>query len=313
MENTETILVTGATGLIGRRLIPVLLASGKSLVVLSRRPDKAAELGNGIRVVRALDELPSSTVLSGIVHLAGEPVAAKLWSAKRKQELTRSRAELPRQIGEWIAAAQQPPRVWLNASAIGWYGTPADPEQEFTEKDASGHGFAAELCAHIEASAEQALAAQSGSSLPRLVQLRIGLVLAPPIEGGYLASLAKPVKLFVGAVLGDGKQWQSWIHIDDAVRALVRCLDDATLQGPVNLTAPHPERASTLMKELGGALNRPVLFRVPKGLLRMTAGEMADDLLLTSQRVLPHRLLEHNFEFGYPRLKEALGNLLARR
>ena len=312
MENTETILVTGATGLIGRRLIPVLLASGKTLVVLSRRPDKAAELGDGIRVVRTLDELPSSTVLSGIVHLAGEPVAAKLWSSKRKQELIRSRAELPQQVGAWIAAAQQPPRVWLNASAIGWYGTPTDPEQEFTEQDASGHGFAAELCAHIEASAEQVMSEQSSGSPPRLVQLRIGLVLAPPVEGGYLASLAKPVKLFVGTVLGEGKQWQSWIHIDDVVRALVRCLDDANLQGPVNLTSPHPERASTLMHELGDALNRPVPFRIPKGLLRMAAGEMADDLLLTSQRVLPHRLLEQNFEFSYPRLKDALRDLLAR-
>ena len=313
MENTEILLVTGATGLIGKRLIPVLLASGKTLVVLSRRPDKAAELGDGIRVIGNLDELPSSTALSGIVHLAGEPVAAKLWSSKRKQELIRSRAELPRQIGAWISRAQQPPRVWLNASAIGWYGTPSDPEQELTEKDASGHGFAAELCAHIEASAAQALSEQCNSSLPRLVQLRIGLVLAPPVEGGYLASLAKPIKLFVGTVLGDGQQWQSWVHIDDVVRALARCLDDASLQGPVNLTSPYPERASTLMKELGDALNRPVPFRIPKGLLRMVAGEMADDLLLTSQRVLPTRLLEQNFEFSYPRLKDALRDLLARR
>lgn len=312
-ENAGVVLVTGATGLIGSRLVPKLMQAGYQIIVLSRRPEKAALLGDGIRIVRAMEELPESLALDAIVHLAGEPVASKLWSAARKKELKESRVLLPQQIGEWLSAADSPPPVWLSASAVGWYGTPQDPEQEFVESDPAGAGFAAELCGAIEAAAEQANESVPEGSRPRLVQLRIGLVLAPSAEGGFLAKLATPVKMLVGATLGDGKQWQSWIHIDDTVNAIVHCISSPTLSGPVNLTAPEPVRAEEFMRELGAVLRRPVLFRIPASLLRLVAGDMADDLLVVSQRVIPNALVGSGFEFCYPRLPGALTHLLSGR
>jgi len=309
--DTQTVLVTGATGLIGRRLIPKLMKARCQIIVLSRRPEKAAQLGDGIRIVRSLDELPASLALDAIIHLAGEPVAAKLWSAARKTQLKASRTFLLEQIGNWLAAAQAPPPVLLSASAIGWYGTPEDPEQEFVETDPRGAGFAAELCADIEAAAEAAVANLAAEHRPRLVVLRIGLVLAPYAEGGFLAKLAGPVKMFVGATLGNGQQWQSWIHIDDTINAILLCLANNELAGPINLTAPNPVRASEFMRELGAALRRPILFGVPAGVLRLLAADMADDLLLVSQRVRPKILIDAGFEFTHPKLQGALRQLLS--
>ena len=310
---TQRLLITGATGLIGRRLVSELLSQGQQIVVVSRRPEVAAQLGDGIRVVRSMQELPPTLALNGIVHLAGEPVAAKLWSTARKKELTESRALLPQQIGEWLATAESPPAVFLSASAVGWYGTPENPDQEFAESDANGAGFAAELCSVMESASERALESVAEDSRPRLVHLRIGLVLAPYAEGGFLAKLAGPVKRMVGATLGDGTQWQSWIHIDDTVNAICYCLANPSLAGAVNLTAPHPVRANEFMQELGAALKRPVFFRVPAAVLRLIAGDMADDLLLVSQRVQPRALLDAGFEFGYPKLPAALSQLLPAR
>jgi len=309
-KNIQTVLVTGATGLIGRPLVRKLLQTGRQIVVLSRRPEIAAQLGDGIRVVRAMQELPASVSLDAIVHLAGEPVAAKLWSPARKNELRQSRTALPREIGEWLAAAHNPPAVWLSASAVGWYGTPEDPDQEFVETDPAGCGFAGELCEAMEQAAENAVATLATDQRPRLVQLRIGLVLAPYSEGGFLASLARPVKFFVGATLGDGKQWQSWIHIEDTVDAILHCMTNQSLAGPVNLTAPNSVRAEKFMAELGYALRRPVLLKVPVGLLRLVAKDMADDLLVVSQRVTPKVLIDSGFEFRYRQLRAALAQLL---
>lgn len=301
-------LITGATGLIGRRLVPFLTSSGHQIVVLSRRPSVAAQLGDGLRIVGSLDELPKDTPVDVVVHLAGEPVAGKLWTAKRKQYLRSSRAELPAQIGKWIAAANTKPAVWLNASAIGFYGTPQNPDRVFTETDATGEGFAAQLCSHIESSAEAACAV--ADSQTRLVNLRIGLVLARVEEGGYLGKLAMPIKFWLGTILGNGQNWQSWIHITDVVQAIDHCARAPDLVGPVNLTAPNPERAETLMLKLGKVLNRPIFFRMPAFALRWIARDMADDLLLASQRVEPQRLLESGYEFSHPDLSDALLDLL---
>jgi len=215
--------------------------------------------------------------------------------------------------------------VWLGASAIGWYGTPDNIDQEFTEQsfkeqeqeqeqqqNQRRRGFAAELCAHIEACADSACAALRDAPGFRCIHLRVGLVLATPAEGGYLAKLVTPVKWMVGTVLGDGRQWQSWIHIDDAVNSIVHCLEHSSLDGPVNLTAPNPTKAADLMRAIGNQVGRPVLLRMPAGLLRLVAGDMADDLLLASQRVLPSRLLDSGFKFTYPTLSEALKHLLSR-
>jgi len=298
----RSILCTGATGLIGQRLIPAWLAAGHRLTVLSRRPDVARRLGSSIRIITSLDELTHADQIDAIVHLAGEPVAGKRWSSARKQYLVASREALPAAIGRWLARTNQQPEVWLNASAIGFYGVRDNPDEAFSEADPVGTGFAAELCQRIEQSAR----AQAEGI--RLVDLRIGLVLAT--QGGYLAALLPAVKMWCGVVLGSGQQWQSWIHRDDTVRAIDHCLVDTSLVGPVNLVAPEPVRAKPLLQALGRKLGRPVFLHMPAFALRLVFGEMADELLLGSQRVTPNALAESGFEFRYPTLDSALDALL---
>lgn len=308
VQNTEqtgrslSILVTGATGLIGRRLVPAWVQAGHSVTVLTRRPAVAAELATPLKIITTLDQLTDRDLIDGVVHLAGEPIAGGLWSKARKDYLLESRTEFPRAIGAWLARTERKPALWLNASAIGFYGVSRSPDTAFDETAGTGVGFAAQLCRQIEASAaEQATAC-------RLVNMRIGLVLAT--DGGYLGQLLPPVDLFAGVILGDGQQWQSWIHRDDAVRAIDHCLHHPTLSGPVNLVAPEPIRAKPLMRALGRKLARPVMLHVPAFLLRAIAGELADELLLASQKVLPERLLQAGFEFHYEQLDEALESLL---
>lgn len=308
----KRVLLTGATGLIGGRLLPELLTGGCDVTVLLRNPKtqaagiEIAAGGNKVHIISSFAELADNEPINAVIHLAGEPVASKLWSPRRKQELLDSRGSLPRDIGEWLSRTQSPPTVWLNASAIGFYGAPTNPDQALTEEAEVGTGFAAELCQHIESSAEQALA--MAGTKTRLVQLRIGLVLDS--SAGYLAKLLLPVKFFAGATLGSGHQWQSWIHLEDTVRAILHCVQTPDIQGPVNLCSPKPERAIDLMKLLGAALHRPVLLKIPAFLLRAAAGEYAEELLLASQRVTPEKLLASGFEFRYDALPEALADLL---
>lgn len=297
----RSILCTGATGLIGQRLIPAWLEAGHTVTVVSRRPEVATRLGSPLTVVTSLDELDGSEGIDAVVHLAGEPVAGKRWSSTRKQYLLDSRAALPEALGRWLKRTQQVPEVWLNASAIGFYGIRANPDEAFVETDEVGEGFAAELCSHIEHSASK----HAGSA--RLVNLRIGLVLATP--GGYLAALLPALKLWCGVILGNGQQWQSWIHRDDVVRAIDQCLRDTELVGPVNLVAPEPVRAKTLMQTLGKKLRRPAFLHLPAFALRLGFGEMADELLLGSQRVSPQALSHAGFEFRYATLNSALDDL----
>ena len=298
----RSILVTGATGLIGRRLVPAWLAAGHSVTVLTRRPAVAAELGTPLNIVTSLEQLSAAHRIDAVVHLAGEPVAGGLWTRARKKYLLETRTALPQAIGAWLARTQHRPDVWLSASAIGFYGISEKPDETFVETAAAGEGFAAALCNRIETTSAE----QAGTT--RLVSLRIGLVLA--IEGGYLAQLLPAIDLFAGVILGRGRQWQSWIHRDDAVRAIDRCLTDSNLRGPVNIVAPEPVCAKFLMKALGKKLARPVFLHVPEFVLRAVAGELAEELLLGSQRVSPQRLLQEGFQFRYPRLSDALDALL---
>ena len=302
LGRARTILVTGATGLIGSRLVPAWIAAGHSVTVLTRRPAVAAELGAPLTIITSLDQLGSATPINAVVHLAGEPVAGGLWSEARKKYLLESRVAMPQAIGAWLARTERQPEVWLSASAIGFYGISDTPDEAFVESAPAGAGFAAKLCERIEnASAENA-----GDT--RLVTLRIGLVLAT--EGGYLAQLLPSVDLLAGVILGNGRQWQSWIHRDDAVRAIDSCLLEPSLRGPVNVVAPEPVRAEMLMKSLGRHLARPVFMHVPGFALRAVAGELADELLLGSQRVTPGALVQAGFEFRYPTLDRAFDGLL---
>jgi len=302
--NPRGVLVAGGTGFIGSQLLPALLARGLDVWVWSRHPSKArSRVPVAASVVGALDDIPSGAAITHIVNLAGAPVVGPPWTRSRRQLLIDSRVRPTTALLAWSAARAQRPEVMLSASAIGYYG--GRDEQWLDEQSAPGAGqFQSLLCEQREAAANEA-----GRLGMRAVNLRFGLVFGE--AGGIFPRLALAAKLGGAAVLGDGRQWMSWIHIGDAVRAIELALDDTSLSGPVNLVAPEPVRQRDFQRALTRALHRPLWLRVPAGVLRITLGEMSD-LLLRSQRVAPSVLRSRGFEFGYPDIEAALPALLRR-
>jgi uncharacterized protein (TIGR01777 family) len=295
------VAVTASTGLIGRALAQSLTAGGIEVVRLVRRPP------HGPAEVQwnpaAADGGLSAAVLSGVdavVHLSGAPIAGGRWTDARKRELRSSRIASTAAITTAILSAPQPPRALLVASAIGWYGDTGD--REVDESAPAGQGFLATLVADWEEAARPA--AESGV---RVVHLRSGIVLSA--RGGMLKPLLLPFRLGLGATLGSGTQYLSWIAIADHVRAC-RYLLDADLSGPVNLTAPAPVTNREFTAALARQLHRPALLRLPAGLLRAALGELSGELL-GSCRVRPGRLEQAGFTFRYPQVGQAIAAALA--
>jgi uncharacterized protein (TIGR01777 family) len=257
-------------------------------------------------VTTRLSDLPQNLAIDAVINLAGAPVMARPWSKARKRALVESRVGTTRLLVDWLAGRCQRPEVLVSASAIGWYG--AGPlrgggETLLDETAPVGDGFAAALCNAWEREAASATALGL-----RVCRLRLGLVLGA--EGGVLKSLLPAFRAGLGAVIGDGRQWQSWIHLDDAVEMIVRATADPLFSGAVNATAPVPVRQAEFARILGRVLHRPVWLRLPAALLRAGLGERAG-LLLEGARVQPRRALEIGFAFGYPELAPALHNLVA--
>lgn len=295
------ILITGGTGLIGRRLCAALLARGEQVTVLSRRPHLVAEICSAaVRTMRSLDEWTPSMHFDAVINLAGEPIIDARWTTKRRQILLDSRVGLTEKLVEKIQQAQVKPRVLLSGSAIGFYGT--DETKSFTEEAGAGHDFSADLCMQWE------LAAQAAQTFGvRVVLLRTGLVLDE--TGGVLKKMLLPFQLGLGSQLGNGRQWMSWIHRQDYLRVVLHLLDDASAQGAFNLTAPNAVTNAEFTKILAKTLHRPALFVAPAFVLRLAMGERSD-LLLGGQRVLPQSLLNQQFQFEFADLAPALANLL---
>lgn len=297
------ILITGGTGLIGRHLCKALLAKGHLLTVLSRHPEMVAvKCGATVQALATLDEWGVDRIFDAVINLAGEPIVDAWWSEKLKQVLRDSRIALTEKLVQRIAAAKQKPAVLLSGSAVGFYGNGGDTELE--ESAGPGKDFAAGLCRDWEVAARAA--ERSGT---RVCLLRTGLVLSE--SGGMLGRMLLPFKLGLGARLGDGKQWMSWVHIDDYVEMVLRLLDDEQLRGPFNMTAPQPVTNAEFTRTLAHALHRPAVFAVPGVVLRVAMGERSA-LLLEGQRVLPTRLVAAGYQFKFPDLSRALDDLLNR-
>ncbi|QXB53071.1 TIGR01777 family oxidoreductase [Aeromonas sp. FDAARGOS 1415] len=298
------ILITGGTGFIGRRLVAHLKVAHE-VVVLTRQGSAAYELlGHDVTLLDSLDRLDHLNDVDIVINLAGEPIAAGRWSDARKQLLCNSRWLLTEQLVDLVKLSSTPPKLLLNASAIGWYGrqddTPLDeqcqtPHDEFTHR----------LCQQWEQ-----LALQARSPQTRVCILRIGLVLG--MEGGALPRMLPPYRLGLGGPMGSGSQVMSWIHVQDLVRAMLFLIEHGESDGIFNGTAPQPVSNRQFSQALAATLHRPHLFFVPAPLLRLLMGEAAD-LLLTGQRVLPARLQQAGFHFTYPALPEALADLLRPR
>jgi uncharacterized protein (TIGR01777 family) len=298
------VLVTGSTGLVGSALIAFLRAQGHRVTRLVR-PASRLQPTPDEPVVRWDPEagMIEASGLEGhdaVVHLAGETLQGR-WTAAKKARIRESRVRGTQLLCETLARLARPPRVVVVASAVGYYG---DRRYEtLTEDSPPGRGFLAEVCQAWEAATEPA--AQAGL---RVVRLRTGIVLSA--AGGALRTMLLPFRLGLGGVIGNGTQYWSWIAIDDHVRAILHVIETESLQGPVHAVSPHPVTNYEFTKTLGRVLRRPTVLPVPSSVLRLVLGEVADELLLSSQRVLPTRLLASGFTFQFPDLESALRHVL---
>jgi hypothetical protein len=296
------VVVSGGTGFIGQRLVAALEARGDDVVVLSRSGS-----ADGKRVQwTPTEEGPWMDVVGGadaVVHLAGAGVADERWTAERKIELRASRVLPTRLVARAIARAKKRPGVLVSASAVGYYGF-RDDDVVLDESSPPGTDFLAETCVQWEGAADAAREAGT-----RVVHPRIGIVLGR--ESGALKEMLPPFRAFVGGPLGHGKQQMSWIHADDAVRALVFALDRSELSGPVDLTAPNPVSMDEFARTLGRVLHRPAFARVPALAVEAMLGKERAQIVLAGQRVLPRVLQKAGFEFRFQQLEDALRDLLA--
>lgn len=309
------VLVSGSTGLLGSALARRLSAKGHGVVRLVRPSSRAAPTpletiewdpargfarggGDAAGGEAAFDSIDA------VVHLAGENLAGGPWTRARKQRILASRVDGTRALAEHLARMRRPPRTFVGASAVGWYGNRGD--EILDESSGPGRGFLADVCRAWESAALPAREAGV-----RVVAMRFGVVLSG--RGGALPKMAAPFRFGLGGVLGGGRQYFSWIALDDAVGAIIRALADERLAGPVNAVAPHAVTNRELTRTLGRVLGRPTPFPVPEAVLRWLLGEMAEEMLLSSARVVPRRLQESGFAFRFPELEGALRHELVRR
>jgi uncharacterized protein len=295
------VVVTGGSGLIGRALRPALVAAGHDVVALVRRAPGSGEArwDPAAGVIDA--QFPEEA--GAVVHLAGAGIGDRRWSPERKAEILGSRVESTGLLARSIAGLERPPAVMVSASAVGWYGDRGD--EVLTEASGPGDGFLASVCRAWEDAADPARAAGV-----RVVHLRSGVVLAR--TGGALAKQLRLFEMGLGGRLGGGRQWLSWIALDDEIAAILHVLTDAAVDGPVNLSAPAPVTNAAFTRALGRAVHRPAVVRVPRLALRVALGaEFADELLLAGQRVVPTGLLEAGFAFRHPEIDGALASVLA--
>ena len=294
------ILITGSTGLVGSALIPSLKSSGHQIVRLVRsKPKDASEVyWNPEQGTINAAELEG---LDAVVHLAGENLAAGRWTDEKKKRIRESRVKGTRLLSETLAQLNEKRAVLVSASAVGFYGNRGD--EILTEQSASGSDFLAEVCREWELATQAA--AQAGI---RVVNLRFGVIFSG--EGGALKKMLTPFRLGVGGKLGSGRQYLSWIAIDDVVGAIEHALTNDSLRGAVNAVAPQAVTNREFTKTLGRVLSRPTIFPVPAFAARLAFGEMADATLLSSQRVEPERLNEAGYTFKYPTLEAALRHVL---
>lgn len=297
------VLVTGATGLIGKSLCRVLAGEGCEIVVLSRHPE-TAQVVPGARAFgwNAEVEAPPAEAWEGVeavIHLAGEPVAARRWTEEHKRRIRDSRVKGTRNLVEGMKKLTVAPKVLVSASAVGFYGDRGD--EQLDERSAPGQDFLSDVCLEWEREAE---AARSPGL--RVALARVGVVLDK--NGGLMEKMLLPFKLGLGGRLGDGRQWFPWIHADDIVGIIRHALLDDSVGGPINGVAPGVVTNAEFTAELAAALNRPTFLPVPELALKILMGEMAD-AALASQRVFPRVALDTGYRFRYPNLKPALESL----
>ncbi|MEH2046771.1 thylakoid membrane protein ThyD [Nostoc sp.] len=303
------VAITGATGFVGSRLIQRLHGEGHKIVVLTRNTTFAQKVfpSEALPNVEIVAYTPNASGswqsaianCDGVVNLAGEPIGEGRWTPERKQQILNSRKLGTQKIVEAIANANSKPSVLINASAIGYYGT--SQTATFDETSLSGNDFLAQVCQAWEAEARKVKDAGV-----RLVILRFGIVLG---NGGALGKMIPPFKLFAGGPIGSGRQWFSWIHVDDLVNLILQALTKPEIEGVYNATAPNPVRMADLSQTLGQVMNRPSWLPVPAFAIEALLGDGAI-VVLEGQQVIPKRTVQTGFEYKYPNLQSALTQIL---
>jgi len=290
------ILITGASGLIGTALQRSFDEIGHELLLASRKEAKDSQHIQW-DVEKGFSEPERLEGIDAVVHLAGEGVFGLSWSDAKKKAIRDSRVDGTRSVVEAISKLKARPNVLVAASAIGFYGDRGD--EEMTESSAAGDTFLAEVSKEWESEARRAEDAGI-----RTVLLRTGIILSK--DGGALGTMLLPFKLGIGGVVGSGKQWMSWISIDDHIRVINYAIENENVRGAVNSVSPNPVTNGEFTKTLGEVLYRPTILPLPSFAVNMVFGEMGDALLLASTRVVPKRLEDAGFEFKYPELKTAI-------
>lgn len=292
------ILITGGTGFIGTVLCDKLLEAGHQIVVLSRN---IGSLSSSLKGIENLSQLADDESFDVVINLAGEPIAEKRWSSLQKEKIIRSRLEITQELIDYFERIARKPQVFISGSAIGYYGIQATDE-EISEAASGDNSFSSQLCQQWEGSAKKAEALGIRTCI-----LRTGIVLGK--RGGALKKMIPPFKLGLGGKIGSGKQWMPWIHINDMVGIINYCIDQETISGAVNCTAPCPVTNSEFTHILGKALNRPTFFNMPAIAVTLLFGDMGKELLLSGKSVCPVKLQQSNYPFQFSRLESALSDI----
>ena len=307
LRERRSVLVTGATGFIGSRLVEALAGAGHEVTILTRDPASvvklAVKLKPPFRLVTSLDQVRNDASIDTIVNLAGEPIASGLWTAAKRRKILRSRLKMTRDVVRLINRLDIAPALLISGSAVGWYGLRQD--ETLTEADDGKDCFTHSVCDSWER-----MAMRAESSVVRVVRLRTGLVLGR--AGGMLSGLLTPFEFGLGGPIGDGRQWMSWIERDDLIRLIAHIMVTPKLAGAVNATAPIPVRNADFTRELARAFHRPAFMPMPAALLGLL-GDFAHELLLGGQRVLPSRALVSGFKFRHESIRSALHGIVGRR
>ncbi len=297
------IAVTGSTGLVGGALVSFLKTRGHHVLRIVRSADGLA--GEDVALDPNTGRIDAGRLeaLDAVVHLAGENIAARRWDAEQKERIRSSRVQGTGVLCKTLANLRQPPGALVSASAIGFYGDRG--EQELDEESPSGNGFLPEVCRAWELATKPATEAGI-----RVVHARFGIILSP--KAGALSKMIKPFRLGMGGRIGSGRQWMSWIALDDVLGCIDHVIGNSSLCGPVNAVTANPVTNRDFTRTLGRILRRPTLLPIPRFVARLAFGEMADELLMASTRVVPRALLDSNYQYLYTDLEGAVRHLLGK-
>lgn len=300
----KTILITGGSGFIGRHLCRAAIKRKYTVIVLTRDRSMAAKhLPSDVSLIDDLNQLEAYPAVEIVVNLAGQSLAEGRWTMKRKAQLLESRVGTTDKLFNYFKTSNaKPPQVVISGSAVGFYGAGNGEDKPITENAGSEANFSHYLCAQWEQSASQFESLGS-----RVCYLRTGIVLG---EQGALAKMLPPFKVGLGGPFGNGNHWMPWIHIQDIVNIALYCINQTSLQGAINGTAPHPVRNNEFVKTLGAVLKRPAFFPLPATVVKLLFGQMGEELLLQGKAVVPKKLQDSGFQFQYTNLQSALSDII---